>query len=74
MLSYFQRDARVNSEVPRSSLLEVDKAVSSHQDGEPRLAGMRTIAVVLLADPDQAQWLHIGHSRLYHFRVGRVGF
>ena len=74
ILSRFQQDAGVSSEVLRSSLLEADKAVASHQDREPRLAGMRTTVVVLLANPQQAQWAHIGDSRLYHFRGGQVVF
>lgn len=74
VLSRFQQDAGVSAEVLRAGLLEADKAVASNQDREPRLAGMRTTAVVLLADSQQAQWAHIGDTRLYHFRGGRVVF
>ncbi len=74
VLSRFHQDAGVSAEVLRAGLLEADKAVASHQDRAPRLAGMRTTAVVLLADSRQAQWAHIGDTRLYHFRRGQVVF
>lgn len=36
------------------------------------LSGMRTTAVVLAVCKDQAVWGHIGDSRLYHIRNGKI--
>ena len=36
------------------------------------LAGMRTTMVLLVADPKTAVWGHVGDSRLYWFRQGKI--
>lgn len=40
----------------------------------PRFGAMATTLVVLVADPAQAVWAHLGDSRLYRFRDGRLVF
>lgn len=47
-------------------------ALHARQDAEPDLDGMRTTLVVLLADGREARWGHVGDSRLYAFRQGRL--
>ena len=38
----------------------------------PSSPEMRTTIVLLVADPQPARWGHVGDSRLYHFRGGRI--
>jgi serine/threonine protein phosphatase PrpC len=47
-------------------------AVRTRQAAEPDLDAMRTTLVVLLADAGRAAWAHVGDSRLYFFRQGRL--
>ncbi len=72
VLAGFRASGRVASEVLSAALQAANQAVCANQQGEQRLSAMRSTAVVLLADAGQAQWAHIGDSRLYHFRDGRV--
>lgn len=50
------------------------QALIARQQADPPYTEMRTTAVVLLAAKDQALWAHLGDSRLYHFRNGRLVF
>ena len=56
------------------ALLAADAAIHAHQEAEPRLERMRTTVVVLASDGRAAHWAHVGDSRLYHFRDGRIQF
>lgn len=47
-------------------------AVVKRQEDEPACSGMRTTLVVLVADQQKALWGHVGDSRLYFFRQGRL--
>ena len=47
-------------------------AIHQRQAAEPGLSGMRTTLVVLATDGARALWAHIGDSRLYLLRGGRV--
>ncbi|KAA6187933.1 serine/threonine-protein phosphatase [Thiohalocapsa marina] len=55
-----------------SAILAADQAITARQAAEQRLAQMRTTIVVLVSDGRTALWAHIGDSRLYQFRDGRV--
>lgn len=44
------------------------------QQEEPRLKSMRTTAVGLFTDCSRLTWAHIGDSRLYFFRDGKLYF
>lgn len=46
--------------------------IQARQGAEPRLSGMRTTLVVLATDGARALWAHVGDSRLYILRHGRV--
>lgn len=48
------------------------RAVQQVQVSEPASAGCRTTAVVLVVDGARALWGHVGDTRLYHLRGGRV--
>lgn len=54
------------------AILVANNAIHARQQAEPRLERMRTTLVILLSDGTQALWAHIGDSRLYHFRDGRI--
>jgi serine/threonine protein phosphatase PrpC len=56
------------------ALLAADAAVLARQQADPRLGQMRTTAVVLASDGRAALWAHVGDSRLYHLRDGRIRF
>ena len=47
-------------------------AIHQRQAAEPGLSGMRTTLVILATDGARALWAHIGDSRLYLLRGGRV--
>jgi len=53
-------------------LAQAQEALLQRQRQEPRLLGMRTTIVVLLANEAAALWGHVGDSRLYHFRHGQI--
>jgi serine/threonine protein phosphatase PrpC len=73
-MKVFRAEPSVSQELLRASLETANESVCSGQDGDSRLAGMRTTAVVLAADTAHAIWAHVGDSRLYHFRNGRIVF
>ena len=56
------------------ALLAADAAIQARQETDPRLERMRTTAVVLASDARVALWAHLGDSRLYHLRDGRIRF
>ena len=56
------------------AIADAHHAIQDHQDRDPRLERMRTTLVVLVSDGERALWAHVGDSRLYHFRGGRLRF
>lgn len=46
--------------------------VLAEQESENFRSGMKTTLTVLAVSEKQAQWGHIGDSRIYHFRRGKV--
>jgi len=69
----FRHDAARSLESLGGYLERANAAVCDRQS-QPGLKEMRTTAVVLLSDGKQARWAHIGDSRLYHLRGGRICF
>lgn len=50
-----------------------ESLVRAEGDGDgARGNGMRSTLVLLMTDGASARWAHVGDSRLYHFRGGRV--
>jgi PPM family protein phosphatase len=47
-------------------------ALHREQQTDPALERMRTTLVILASDGSSALWGHVGDSRLYHFRGGRL--
>jgi serine/threonine protein phosphatase PrpC len=73
-LSWFQATPECSAAAVASALAAANDAVMREQHSEARLATMRATAVVLAVDATahHAVWAHLGDSRLYCFRDGRV--
>jgi PPM family protein phosphatase len=56
------------------AIAAANRAIQDRQQTDPRLGRMRTTLVVLTSDGREALWAHVGDSRLYQFRDGRVRF
>ncbi len=63
-----------NEEFARDAMLRAQAALNMSQQADGRLKNMRTTAVVLCTEGNHGIALHIGDSRFYHFRNGRVVF
>ncbi|MEW6366876.1 MAG: protein phosphatase 2C domain-containing protein [Acidobacteriota bacterium] len=66
-------------EGPELSAAALDRLVMAAQNGllkrqaeEPSLVNMRTTIVILVSDGTRALWAHLGDTRLYHIRGGRI--
>ncbi|MEI6414244.1 MAG: protein phosphatase 2C domain-containing protein [Pseudomonadota bacterium] len=56
------------------ALAAAEQAIHHQQKTDSRLSQMRTTLVLLCSDGHNALWAHIGDSRLYHLRDGRIHF
>lgn len=56
----------------KAAIVAADAAIHARQATDPRLERMRTTLVVLVSDGQAARWAHVGDSRLYHLRGGRI--
>lgn len=73
-LAWFQAAPQCSGHAIKAALGCANQAVIAQQGAEPQLANMRATAVVLALDAGhgRAAWGHLGDSRLYLFRKGRV--
>jgi PPM family protein phosphatase len=71
-LKSFEADPRVAQDALVAHVDRAQRAVLERQHNQPELAGMRTTIVVLLAGAEGAVWAHVGDSRLYWFRDGKL--
>jgi serine/threonine protein phosphatase PrpC len=73
-LAWFQATPECSARAIAGALASANEAVMQQQGSESRLATMRATAVVLSVDANRkhALWSHLGDSRLYCFRGGRV--
>jgi serine/threonine protein phosphatase PrpC len=62
------------SETLAEYFTRANQAIAARQKEEPRLAEMRSTLVVLVSDFHRAVWGHMGDSRLYYFKRGKVFF
>lgn len=74
VLDSFAKNAQISEQILLSHLEAAQNAVVNSQGQQPVLSTMRTTIVVLIAEPTQALWAHIGDSRLYRFENGRLVF
>jgi serine/threonine protein phosphatase PrpC len=68
------RDAAFAPEALRAVFDAAHRAVQEAQRRDPAAAGCRTTSVVLMVSGDRALWGHVGDTRLYHLRGGRIVF
>lgn len=68
------RKPEISPAALRGYLDAAQTAIRNRQAQEPELAEMRTTVVLLVANGLRAQWAHVGDSRLYHLRLGRLLF
>jgi PPM family protein phosphatase len=73
-LEKFSAAPELSPECLRSCLEAAQGAVLERQRSDTKLAGMRTTIVVLVSDGTGVLWAHIGDTRLYFFRDGRLEF
>jgi serine/threonine protein phosphatase PrpC len=64
----------MNAAAIARALERANRSVIEHQEDERRLRHMHATATILLVDPvaRRALWGHVGDSRIYGFRGGRV--
>jgi len=74
VITSFIANPEVSATALKQHIAAAQAALLSRQQAEPALAAMRTTLVVLLATPQAAGWAHVGDSRLYYFRNGRLNF
>ena len=74
ILESFEANPEISSSALKKHLETAQAALIMRQEEEPMLFSMRTTVVVCIADLQSAIWAHIGDSRLYFFRSGRIIF
>jgi PPM family protein phosphatase len=74
ILESFRTNPEATPDAIRQHLDAAQQAILDQQQADPTLAFMRTTVVVLVADKGKAIWGHVGDSRLYAFREGRLVF
>jgi PPM family protein phosphatase len=61
-------------EVIRKAILKANSTIFRESRIKPGLCGMGTTATVLLLNENYAICFHVGDSRIYHFREGKILF
>jgi serine/threonine protein phosphatase PrpC len=72
ILQSFQAHAECSPAAIMTYIEAARNAVVKRQDEDTTLMGMRTTIVVLVSDLKTALWGHVGDSRLYFFKQGRL--
>jgi PPM family protein phosphatase len=74
VLDWFRQRPECSSEAVEAALTAANVSVVQTQSSELRLADMRATAVILSVDTahGQAIWGHLGDTRLYCFREGKL--
>jgi len=72
VLASFQRDPTLTSTGLEAHLKSANEALVTMQASEPKLSQMQTTLVILISDGYKAIWAHVGDSRLYILRAGKV--
>jgi serine/threonine protein phosphatase PrpC len=72
IMQSFQAHAECSPAALMTYIEAAKSAVIKRQDEDTTLMGMRTTIVVLISDMKTALWGHVGDSRLYFFRQGRL--
>ncbi len=72
VLESFRSNPAVTADALAGHVDRAQQAVVEKQIVEPELTGMRTTLVLLIASAEAARWIHVGDSRLYWFRDGKI--
>ncbi len=72
ILTAFRDKLGCSRDVVEYCLETANRAILDRQARDGRLGEMRTTVVLLLSDGTSAWWGHVGDSRLYALRAGRV--
>ncbi len=74
MLDWFRQQPESSAQAVEAALAAANRTILERQQSNFRLAEMRATAVVLALDTARglATWGHLGDSRLYGFRDGRL--
>lgn len=71
-LESFRADPQISPDAIAMHIARANQAVRDGQQAQPDRSTMRTTIVVLAASPEYAIWGHVGDTRLYLFRGGKV--
>ena len=71
-LASFRANPKASVEQMTAVISAGHEAVLEGQSGDSALAHMRSTIVALVVDGSHAAWGHVGDSRLYHLRGGRI--
>jgi serine/threonine protein phosphatase PrpC len=74
IIGSFRRNREMSAAALESHLAEAHSAIVELQMGHQELQTMKTTVVVLLSDYESFLCAHVGDSRLYYFREGRIKF
>jgi len=74
IVEWFEQHSECSPAAARTYLEAGRKALLAARGQNPYLAQMNTTAVLMVADAKRALWAHVGDSRLYRFRDGRVAW
>jgi serine/threonine protein phosphatase PrpC len=72
ILERFRQEPGADAKRLESIFFAAQEAIRRTQHEDPSIAGCRTTAVVLLEERGSALWGHVGDTRLYLLRDGRV--
>jgi PPM family protein phosphatase len=72
LLTALPPDTPLTPESLERAVTAAAESLRARQSEDPSLSGMRTTLVALMSDGKHALWLHLGDSRLYAFRDGRL--
>lgn len=74
VLAAFHQHPTLAPDTLHTCLEAAQHAILTGQHHDLRFSEMRTTVVILLSDGQAALWAHVGDSRLYFLRAGRVIF
>ena len=74
ILRSFKQDPRCTPEALYKYLSDANREIVSFQEENLRYSRMRTTVAVLVSDFQSMLWAHLGDTRFYHFREGKVMF
>lgn len=72
ILNDFKEHGEVSEEYLKKCFEDSQKILLDEQERQNRVLEMKTTLVILLLDKNSIQWGHIGDSRLYYFKSGKL--